>query len=72
MPFANGGVVSGPTMALIGEYAGASNNPEVVAPLDKLRSMIEPGIARVEVVGKIKGRDIVLVQEKEYNHRKRS
>ena len=72
MPFANGGVVSGPTMALIGEYAGASSNPEVVAPLDKLRSMIEPGIARVEVVGKIKGRDIVLVQEKEYNHRKRS
>ena len=72
MPFAEGGVVSGPTMALIGEYAGASNNPEVVAPLDKLRSMIEPGIARVEVVGKIKGRDIVLVQEKEYNHRRRS
>lgn len=72
MPFAEGGVVSGPTMALIGEYTGASNNPEVVAPLDKLRSMIEPGIARVEVVGKIAGRDIVLVQEKELKHRKRS
>ncbi len=39
--FANGGVVSGPTYALIGEYAGASNNPEVVAPLDKLRGMLE-------------------------------
>ena len=25
-----------------GEFAGASNNPEVVAPLDKLRSLIEP------------------------------
>lgn len=72
MPFAEGGVVSGPTMALIGEYAGASNNPEVVAPLDKLRSMIEPSVSRVEVTGKIKGRDIVLVQEKEMNHRKRS
>lgn len=72
MPFAEGGVVSGPTMALIGEYAGASNNPEVVAPLDKLRSMIEPSVSHVEVTGKIKGRDIVLVQEKEMNHRKRS
>jgi hypothetical protein len=72
MPFAEGGVVSGPTMALIGEYAGASHNPEVVAPLDKLRSMIEPSVSHVEVTGKIKGRDIVLVQEKEMNHRKRS
>ena len=72
VPFAEGGVVSGPTMALIGEYAGASNNPEVVAPLDKLRDMIEPSVSRVEVVGKISGRDIVLVQEKEYKHRKRS
>lgn len=72
MPFAEGGVVSGPTMALIGEYAGASNNPEVVAPLDKLRSMIKPSVSHVEVTGKIKGRDIVLVQEKEMNHRKRT
>ena len=72
MPFAEGGVVSGPTMALIGEYAGASSNPEVVAPLNKLRSMIEPSVSHVEVTGKIKGRDIVLVQEKEMNHRKRS
>ena len=40
--FAQGGVVSGPTYALIGEYAGASNNPEVVAPLSKLQDMIDP------------------------------
>ncbi len=42
LPFANGGIVSGPTLGLIGEYAGASNNPEVVAPLDKLRSLLSP------------------------------
>lgn len=42
-PFANGGIVSGPTVGLIGEYAGASHNPEVVAPLDKLRSMLNEG-----------------------------
>lgn len=41
-PFADGGVVSGPTLALVGEYAGASNNPEVIAPLDKLRTMLQP------------------------------
>ena len=40
--FADGGIISGPTLGLIGEYAGASNNPEVVAPLDKLRSLITP------------------------------
>lgn len=42
MPFAEGGIVTGPTLGYIGEYAGASNNPEVVAPLDKLRTLIEP------------------------------
>jgi hypothetical protein len=38
--FANGGIVSGPTNALIGEYSGARNNPEVVAPLNKLKGML--------------------------------
>lgn len=57
MPFANGGVVSGPTLALVGEYAGASSNPEVIAPLDKLRSMIQPqggigGNVRFEIEGR--------------------
>jgi len=37
---ASGGVVSGSTFANIGEYAGASHNPEVVAPLDKLKGMM--------------------------------
>ena len=41
--FANGGIVSGPTMGLVGEYPGAQNNPEVIAPLDKLKSMIGSG-----------------------------
>ena len=42
--FADGGIVSGPTLALVGEYAGASSNPEVIAPLNKLKSMIEPAV----------------------------
>jgi len=35
--FADGGIVSGPTMGLVGEYPGARSNPEVIAPLDKLK-----------------------------------
>jgi hypothetical protein len=38
--FADGGIVSGPTLGLVGEYPGASTNPEVIAPLDKLKSII--------------------------------
>lgn len=72
-PFANGAVVSGPTMALVGEYAGASNNPEVIAPLDKLRSMIDTdGGMNGKVRFEIEGRKLVGVIEKEYNHKKRS
>lgn len=40
--FAEGGIAYGPTVGLFGEYAGASTNPEVVAPLDRLRSLITP------------------------------
>jgi hypothetical protein len=66
IPFADGGIVSGPTLGLVGEYSGAKTNPEVIAPLDKLRDMIEPsgGGGHVTVTGKISGNDLVLVQEK--------
>lgn len=38
---ANGGIVTAPTLALVGDNSGAgSGNPEVVAPLDTLRSMM--------------------------------
>lgn len=61
-PFANGGLVYGPTLALMGEYGGASSNPEVIAPLDKLKSLIgDTGSGfggRLEA--RLRGRDIVL------------
>ncbi len=71
--FAQGGIVNGPTMALVGEYANARSNPEVITPLDRLRSMIQPagfdgGLVRFE----IDGRKLVGVIEKEYNHARRS
>jgi len=41
--FADGGIISGPTYGLMGEYPGAKSNPEVVAPLDKLKDMMGGG-----------------------------
>jgi hypothetical protein len=38
---ANGGVITSPTVAMMGEYAGAKNNPEIVAPQSILRETIE-------------------------------
>lgn len=52
--FADGGIVSGPTYALVGEYSGASNNPEVIAPLNKLKSMIEPAQSDPGMSGEVR------------------
>lgn len=41
---ANGGVIKQPTLAMMGEYAGAGNNPEIAAPEDKLRGIFAEGI----------------------------
>ena len=72
--FADGGIVSGPTLAMVGEYAGASGNPEIIAPLDKLRSMLAPsqGYGSGDVNFRIKGRELVGIIEKENNLRRRS
>jgi uncharacterized protein YukE len=59
--FANGGIVSGPTMGLMGEYPGAQSNPEVIAPLDKLKSMIGGG-GNGEFV--LRGNDLVLALQR--------
>ena len=71
--FAEGGLAYGPTLGLFGEYAGASHNPEVVAPLSKLKAMLnteEQTISSVEF--KIKGKDLVGVIDKYQNIRRRS
>ena len=66
--FASGGLVFGPTVGLMGEYSGARNNPEVIAPLDKLKSLIGLGDAnRSETFianTRISGNDIVIAYEK--------
>ena len=73
---ASGGLVTGPTMALVGEGAGTTaSNPEVVAPLDKLKGMINNnggGGGKIEVFGRISGNDIFLSNQKSTNSRFRS
>lgn len=60
-PFADGGIVYGPTLSIMGEYAGARSNPEVIAPLNKLKSIIgEGGNGGLRLVARLRGRDIVL------------
>ena len=73
--FAEGGIVSGPTLALVGEYGGASNNPEVIAPLDKLRSLIDTDRADGgvgEVRFEIRGDVLEGILKKVNNRRRRT
>lgn len=64
--YANGGIAYGPTVGIFGEYAGAKSNPEVVAPLDRLRSLIAPSQGLTgDVRFKIEGRELVGILKKE-------
>jgi len=61
--FADGGLVTGATLAMVGEGPGTSlSNPEVIAPLDKLQSMMGGG--NVNVTGVIRGQDILISNER--------
>ena len=67
--FAKGGIVSGPTMGLVGEYPGAKSNPEVIAPLNKLQGMIGAsggGGGNVNVTGsvRVEGQDLLIAIER--------
>jgi hypothetical protein len=71
---AKGGIVSTPTMGLMGEYPGARSNPEVIAPLDRLKSMIgETGSSKVQVGGQftLRGQDLVVALQRANRNRDR-
>ncbi|MBR5073155.1 MAG: hypothetical protein IKX29_06365, partial [Bacteroidales bacterium] len=64
--FASGAIAYGPTLGIFGEYPGASNNPEVLAPLDKLRGLLGVdeggGVEKVEF--SIRGDRLVAMVDK--------
>lgn len=72
--YEKGALAFGPTLGIFGEYAGASHNPEVVAPLDKLRSMIEPSEGDIsgDVRFVIDGDKLVGILKRRNNQSKRS
>lgn len=72
--FADGGIVSRPTVGLMGEYPGARSNPEVIAPLNKLESMIGgKAPSNINVGGEfvMRGSDMVVVLERANKNRNR-
>lgn len=73
-PFADGGVVSKPTLGLVGEYPGASLNKEIITPERLMRSIVREeggGINSIQVYGVIKGSDIEVSNRKAERERGR-
>lgn len=75
---AEGGVVSGPRIVQVGEYAGAATNPEIIAPERKLTNIFSSVLARhgggggsTEVFGRLEGSDMLLSNRREERLRKR-
>ena len=66
---AEGGIATGPTLAMIGEGRG----PEAVIPLDKLEGMLSGGFGgqNVVVTGRIQGSDILISSERAQRERSR-
>lgn len=67
---AQGGLAFGPTLALVGDNANARTDPEVIAPLSKLKTL--NGGGDINLVGKfrIEGQDLVYVLQKANQQRK--
>jgi hypothetical protein len=69
IPLAEGGLVYGPTRAIVGDNKNANIDPEVVAPLSKLKGML--GGNTVQVYGRISGDDIVISNSRASRDRNR-
>ena len=63
--YRDGAIAYGPSLGMIGEYANASTNPEIIAPLDKLQGMLGGGTGEVEF--RIKGQELWGVLKKYEN-----
>jgi hypothetical protein len=71
--FAKGGIVSGRTLAEVGEYSGVRSNPEVIAPLDKLKKLIGGSGSDIYITGEFrqKGSDLIAVIDQTKTRRNR-
>ena len=72
--FAKGGLVTGATMGLVGEGRGTTmSNPEVIAPLDKLKSMLGDSGGGGTVIPdvRITGDDLLIVFDRANRRKER-
>ena len=66
--FAEGGLVSSPTLAMVGD---SPHGPEMIMPINKLKAMMGSQTQNVTVTGRISGTDIFLSNQRTANNRKR-
>ncbi len=65
-----GGLVSGRNTVVVGEYAGADNNPELISPVNKVKKYIAEAVIEsggggiTQLVSYISGDDLVLISER--------
>ena len=58
---AKGGLAFGPTLATVGDNPGARTDPEVIAPLSKLREYLDGGSGSMIAETRISGNDLLVL-----------
>jgi|14BtaG_2_1085337.scaffolds.fasta_scaffold00767_5 tape measure domain-containing protein len=67
----NGGLAFGQTPVMVGDYSGVRSNPEVIAPLNKLKAMIGGGSQNVSGEFVLRGQDLVVALQRAERNRNR-
>jgi tape measure domain-containing protein len=64
---AQGGLAYAPTMAMVGDNKNARVDPEVIAPLSKLKGMLDGGGSPYVLSTRVSGSDLIVIMEKARN-----
>jgi len=64
---AQGGLAYAPTMAMVGDNKNARVDPEVIAPLSKLKGMLDDGGSPYILSTRVSGSDLIVIMEKARN-----
>lgn len=64
---AEGGLAYGPTMATVGDNKNSRVDPEVIAPLSKLKGMLDGGGSPYILTTRVAGSDLLVIMEKARN-----
>jgi tape measure domain-containing protein len=64
---AEGGLAYGPTMATVGDNRNSRVDPEVIAPLSKLKGMLDGGGSPYILTTRVAGSDLLVIMEKARN-----